>query len=84
MSLIHSGLLRNQLFIDGHWRDASTGDLFSVVNPASGGQIAQVADANSVDAELAIQAAAVAQPEWAATTAKERSRLLRWNYWRNY
>lgn len=77
MSLIHSGLLRNQLFIDGHWRDASTGDLFSVANPASGDQIAQVADANSVDAELAIQAAAVAQPEWAATTAKERSRLLR-------
>lgn len=76
-SSIQSPLLKNQLLIDGDWRNAVANELFDVVNPATGELITRVADASAADAELAIAAAAKAQPMWAAYTAKERSRLLR-------
>jgi succinate-semialdehyde dehydrogenase/glutarate-semialdehyde dehydrogenase len=70
-------LYQQALFIDGRWRPALAGQRFAVTNPATGELLAEVADADVQDAELAIAAAANAQPAWAATTAKERSRLLR-------
>jgi succinate-semialdehyde dehydrogenase/glutarate-semialdehyde dehydrogenase len=72
-------LLRRQAYIGGEWVDAGSGKTFAVLNPATGEVVAQVADCGVADAQRAIDAAAKAQPEWAAKTAKERATILkRW------
>lgn len=75
--LTHPALLRTQAFINGDWRPAASQKTFSVTNPATGEEIAQVADLNALDARDAIHAAAIAQVLWSQKTAKERSVLLR-------
>jgi succinate-semialdehyde dehydrogenase/glutarate-semialdehyde dehydrogenase len=67
------------LLIDGQWRPAEGGKTFSVDDPATGDVVGEVADASPADAAAAVAAAERAFPEWAAKTAKERSRILfRW------
>ena len=70
-------LLRTQSYIDGKWVDATDGSLFAVDNPATGGNIAHVANLGSAQAEQAIAAANRAFPAWRARPAKERSVILR-------
>ncbi|MES2825947.1 MAG: NAD-dependent succinate-semialdehyde dehydrogenase [Pseudomonadota bacterium] len=70
-------LLRDQLFINGEWVAANNKKQFAVINPATGNVIAQVADAGTDETRRAIEAAAVAQQEWANQTAKARSNILR-------
>jgi succinate-semialdehyde dehydrogenase/glutarate-semialdehyde dehydrogenase len=64
------------MYINGNWDEASGGARFDVLNPASGEKIIDVPDGGREDAERAVEAAAEAFPEWAATTAYDRSRLL--------
>lgn len=67
-------LLRQQAFING----AFTGDpALAVVNPSTGEHIASVPDLGAADAEVAVDAAAVAFHPWAALAAKQRSAVLR-------
>ncbi len=66
-----------QLFIGGQWRDAASGNVFDVHNPATGEILTQVADATPEDGIAALEAAAGAQLEWAATPPRVRSELLR-------
>lgn len=66
-----------QLYIDGEFRDSSSGATFEVFNPATGEVIAQVADATPEDGMAALDAAAAAQEAWAATPSRERSNILR-------
>lgn len=75
--LTHPALVRTQAFINGDWYSAVSQKTFAVNNPATGELIAQVADLSSLDAQHAIESAAIAQPVWAQKTAKERSMLLR-------
>lgn len=70
-------LIKNHLLIDGTWSEGSSGQVFTIINPATGDAITQVADARGADAERAIGVAAKAQVAWADITALERSRLLR-------
>lgn len=77
MDLDKNSYLRRQAFIGGHWREASTGDVFPVINPATGEEITHVADCTTEDATAAIEAADNAFPEWASRTAVERSTILR-------
>lgn len=63
--------------INGQWIGASSGATFSVVNPATGQSIAEVADLSSADCIAAIDAAAAAFPIWAGWTAKARAQVLR-------
>ena len=65
------------LLIGGRWRDASTGERFGVDDPATGEQLATVADASTEDAMEALDAAAAAQQEWAATAPRVRAEILR-------
>ncbi|WP_280400027.1 NAD-dependent succinate-semialdehyde dehydrogenase [Nocardia carnea] len=65
-----------QLWIGGPV-DASGGGTFAVHNPADGEVIAEVADATPEDAVRALDAAAAAQADWAATPARERGEILR-------
>ncbi|QFI53929.1 NAD-dependent succinate-semialdehyde dehydrogenase [Aeromonas simiae] len=69
-------LIKSQAFIDGRWCPAESGRTFDVLNPANGAIITRVPDMDGADTRRAIDAAAAAQPAWAALTAKERSRCL--------
>lgn len=65
------------LLINGQWRDAASGETFDVENPATGEVLATLASSNSEDAVAALDAACAVQDEWARTTPRERSNILR-------
>lgn len=65
------------LYIDGLWRPASSGQRFDVENPATGKVLTTVADATAEDAMAALDAADRAQGAWSLTPPRERSELLR-------
>jgi len=71
------GDLRTQLSIDGTWREAADGARFAVHEPATGAELARVADATVADALDAVGAAHAAQPDWAAAPPRRRSDVLR-------
>ena len=62
------------MFINGQWQTDAA--MFSVLNPATGEEIGQVADATAEDAKRAIDAANAALPSWMNETAYSRSALL--------
>ena len=64
------------LFIDGTWTPAASGQRFDVVNPATGDVLARVADADATDARRALETAAAHQADWAATSPRHRSEIL--------
>ena len=70
-------LLATKAFIGGEWVDAEDGATFDVTNPARGDVIAKVASASRADTARAIDAAYLAQKEWATRTGKERAAVLR-------
>ncbi len=77
MQLKHPALFRQQCHIDGRWVDASDSATLNVTNPADGGVIGTVPRLTAGDVRDAIAAADRALPAWRATSAKDRSRLLR-------
>lgn len=68
--------MQNQLFIDGKFVDAVGGDRLAVINPHDGSVITQIAEGRQADIDLAVMAAKAAFPNWKATPAAERGRLL--------
>jgi len=79
-SLSDPSLLRTQAYINGEWVDADNGATFPVYNPATHEVIAEIASVGAAETRRAIEAADVAQKEWAAKTAMERSAILKkWN-----
>ncbi len=72
--------LRTKLFLNNEWVDAEGGRTFAVENPATGEILAHVADGSVADAERAIRAAGAAQTEWAKTSPRARSEILRRAY----
>jgi succinate-semialdehyde dehydrogenase / glutarate-semialdehyde dehydrogenase len=65
-----------QLWIAGEWRDAGGGETLAIEDPSTGETLCDVADATPEDAQAAIDAAAGAQAEWAATAPNERGEIL--------
>ena len=65
------------LLIGGEWRESVTGKRFAVHDPATGAILTTVADASAADAAAALDAAATVQREWAATSTRLRSEILR-------
>jgi succinate-semialdehyde dehydrogenase/glutarate-semialdehyde dehydrogenase len=76
LSLKDPELLQTEMYVDGTWRPAASGDTFDVLDPASGETIAQVADGGEADARAAVEAARQAFPAWAALTAAKRAGIL--------
>ena len=70
-------LLKMDGFIDGAWCAADTKARFAVTNPASGEELAQVADFGAAETTRAVEAAQRAFTTWRDHTAKERAGLLR-------
>ncbi|CAO3377575.1 NADP-dependent succinate-semialdehyde dehydrogenase [Azospirillum argentinense] len=77
LSLNDQSLLRTQAYVNGAWRDAFSGKTFAVTNPATGEELARVADVGAEETRQAINAADAALPAWRAKTAKERAAILR-------
>jgi succinate-semialdehyde dehydrogenase / glutarate-semialdehyde dehydrogenase len=63
------------IHIAGTWQKGANGT-FVVDDPATGTAIADVADGGAADATRAVDAAAAAQPAWAALAPRTRSELL--------
>ncbi len=68
--------VEKRLLIGGEWRDASDGGEFEVDDPSTGERLCEIADATAEDAAAAMDAAAGAQAEWAATPPNTRSEIL--------
>jgi succinate-semialdehyde dehydrogenase/glutarate-semialdehyde dehydrogenase len=64
------------LFVAGTWRPAGGGRRLDVSDPATGSVLATVADADTDDATAAVDAAAAAAADWAATSPRSRADLL--------
>ena len=64
------------LLVAGAWRPAAGGRRLEVCDPATGSVLATVADAETGDAEAAVDAAAAAAADWAATSPRSRADLL--------
>ena len=66
-----------QLFIDGKWVDARSGKVFTTRNPATGAVLAQVAEGDAADIDLAVAAARAAfEGPWSRFKPAERQMLL--------
>ena len=64
------------MFIDGEWRDATSGATEEATSPATGESLGPIAWGDRADARHAIAAANAAFPSWAARTGFERAALL--------
>lgn len=73
-TLHDAGLLKTDALIDGEWAGAAS--RFAVIDPATGLELAQVANHGAEAAERAVAAAEKAWPAWRAKTAKERAAIL--------
>ncbi len=67
---------RFQLFINNDWRDPADGSWFTVTNPATGQELAQVAQGGAADVGAAVAAASAAAPGWRALPGHLRARHL--------
>ncbi len=65
-------------FIDGRWLPAQSGKRFASVNPATEEVIAEVAEGDAADIDLAAKAArrAFDQGDWSKMDARDRGRLM--------
>ena len=77
MQLHDMGLFRQQALIDGVWCAADSGDVMTVINPASGDTLGSVPKMGAAETRRAIEAAAHALPGWRARTGKARAQILR-------
>ncbi len=69
---------QTQMLIDGKWRDAVDGKTFATINPTTEETIAEVAEGNEKDIDLAAQAArrAFETGDWPKMDARDRGVLL--------
>jgi aldehyde dehydrogenase (NAD+) len=67
-----------KLLINNRWIDSASGKTFATINPSTGEEICQIAEADAIDVEKAVQAARTAfeRGPWRKTQASERGRLL--------
>ena len=64
------------LYINGEWRAAASGQSFVSTNPATGQALAQIAQAGSDDVDTAVAAARAAQGAWTKLSGHKRARYL--------
>jgi succinate-semialdehyde dehydrogenase/glutarate-semialdehyde dehydrogenase len=67
--------LKTRALIGGEWVD--TPRHFTIINPSSGEEVAQVADCGEAEARAAVEHAVEAFRSWRETTAYERSALMK-------
>jgi phenylacetaldehyde dehydrogenase len=67
-----------QMFIDGQWTDAASGQTFDTPDPATGETLAWVAEGDAEDIDRAVRAArkAFESGPWSRLTPSERGRII--------
>ncbi len=67
-----------KLLINNRWVDSASGKTFPTINPATGEEICQIAEADAADVNAAVKAARTAfeRGPWRKMSAAERGRLL--------
>ena len=65
-----------KLFINGQWVDSSSGEIYAVINPATGEIVDTVSMGGAGDVEMAIEAASIAFKDWSRTSLSSRARIL--------
>ncbi len=68
--------IRHQLFIDGRFVDAESGETQPTLNPHDNSVIAPIAMAGPADVDKAVAAATRAYPAWSRMPAADRGRIL--------
>ena len=68
--------IRNQLFINGRFVDAESGETLATLNPHDNSVITDVALAGKADVDKAVAAAKRAFPAWSRMAAADRGRIL--------
>ena len=68
--------IRHQLFIDGRFVDAESGETLATLNPHDNSTIAEVALAGRADVDKAVAAAEKSFPAWSRMAAADRGRIL--------
>lgn len=69
-------LLEVQLFINGEWRPAESGETFEVLNPVNAKPMGRAAQGGRPDAQAALQAAGRAFKDWSRASGDERAKRL--------
>jgi aldehyde dehydrogenase (NAD+) len=74
----HVAVRATKLLINNQWVESTSGKSFSTVNPATGLEICQVAEADAADVDKAVHAARAAfeKGPWRRMAAAERGKLL--------
>lgn len=69
---------QTQCFIDGQWLPAQSGQTFETIDPATEEVIAQVAEGDTEDVDLAVKAArdALENGPWSSMDARDRGHLM--------
>jgi aldehyde dehydrogenase (NAD+) len=67
---------QTKLFINGKFEDAASGKTFATINPATGEEICQVAEADKADIDRAVIAARAAFKSWKYTEGYARRDLI--------
>jgi aldehyde dehydrogenase (NAD+) len=70
---------QTKILVDNKWVDSVSGKTFETVNPATGEVLANVAEADAADVDVAVKAARKAfhsKAPWRKMSASERGRLL--------
>ncbi|WP_277253561.1 NAD-dependent succinate-semialdehyde dehydrogenase [Neptunomonas phycophila] len=70
-------LLKDRCLVNGQWVEAENKSTIDVINPATGDVITSIPHLSASEIPAVISASQVAQREWAAMAAKERSKILR-------
>jgi betaine-aldehyde dehydrogenase len=65
-----------QLYIDGGYVDATSGETFPTVNPATGEETGQVQQAAAADVDRAVQSARAGFEVWRSMPGAQRGRIL--------
>ena len=70
--------IRTKAFIDGEWLDATSGETFETINPATGEVIARVASCDKADVDKAVASArrAFRESGWADLHPTKRGQLM--------
>lgn len=68
--------IRHQLFIDGQFVDAESGETLATLNPHDNSVITEVALAGKADIDKAVAAAQRAFPAWSRLSGADRGRIL--------
>jgi len=68
--------MNNQIYINGKWLDSNSDLTIPVLNPTTGGVIANIPAGNVADANMAVDAAYQAFPAWSRKTSNERADLI--------